>query len=416
MHEDEQDFKRRRLNNSDDTAQGTNREAVNGATTAPGVPPMETGLTPVTVAPTGAYTQREVYLQKQEEEGEMSFEYVVNDGQPNNSIWLIALKNIFSKQLPNMPKEYIARLVLDRRHRSVAIVKRGRAVVGGITYRPFHQQGFAEIAFCAVTANEQVKGFGTRLMNYTKEYAKTQDRMMYFLTYADNAAVGYFGKQGFTKQITLEKEKWFGYIKDYDGGTLMECIIYEQLPYTRLPDMISAQREALDLRIRGLSKSHIIYAGLQQFRDLPQCRLDIESIPGVKEAGWAEQAREAPAFQLLIDRQTCPPNPHNLQRFMADVLLAVKVHEDSWPFLEPVSAKEVPDYHDIIKDPMDLSLIEKRLNSKAFYLTLDIFMADMRRIFTNCRIYNAADTIYAKIATKLEAHFDHYMNSHLIYA
>ena len=30
------------------------------------------------------------------------------------------------------------------------------------------EQGFAEIAFCAVTANEQVKGFGTRLMNYTK--------------------------------------------------------------------------------------------------------------------------------------------------------------------------------------------------------------------------------------------------------
>jgi histone acetyltransferase len=81
---------------------------------------------------------------------------------------LIALKNIFSKQLPNMPREYIARLVLDRRHRSVAIIRRCKAVVGGITYRPFHQQDFGEIAFCAVTANEQVKGFGTRLMNYTK--------------------------------------------------------------------------------------------------------------------------------------------------------------------------------------------------------------------------------------------------------
>lgn len=67
-----------------------------------------------------------------------------------------------------MPREYIARLVLDRRHRSVAIVRRKRNVVGGITYRPFHQQGFGEIAFCAVTANEQVKGFGTRLMNFTK--------------------------------------------------------------------------------------------------------------------------------------------------------------------------------------------------------------------------------------------------------
>ena len=38
----------------------------------------------------------------------------------------------------------------------------------GVTYRPFHSQRFGEIAFCAVSANEQVKGFGTRLMNHTK--------------------------------------------------------------------------------------------------------------------------------------------------------------------------------------------------------------------------------------------------------
>lgn len=52
----------------------------------------------------------------------------------------MSLKNIFSKQLPNMPKEYITRLVFDRRHRSVAVVKQGGQVVGGITYRPFHAQ------------------------------------------------------------------------------------------------------------------------------------------------------------------------------------------------------------------------------------------------------------------------------------
>lgn len=44
----------------------------------------------------------------------------------------------------------------------------GAQVLGGITYRPFHAQGFGEIAFCAVTAIEQVKGFGARLMNFTK--------------------------------------------------------------------------------------------------------------------------------------------------------------------------------------------------------------------------------------------------------
>jgi hypothetical protein len=71
---------------------------------------------------------------------------------------LIGLKNIFSKQLPNMPKEYIARLVLDRRHRSVALLRRGGGeVLGGITYRAFHRQGFGEIAFCAITASEQAR-------------------------------------------------------------------------------------------------------------------------------------------------------------------------------------------------------------------------------------------------------------------
>lgn len=27
-------------------------------------------------------------------------------------------------------------------------------------------------------------------------------------------------------------------------------------------------------------------------------------------------------------------------------------HPDAWPFREPVDARDVPDYYDIIKDPM----------------------------------------------------------------
>ncbi len=38
-----------------------------------------------------------------------------------------------------MPRAYIARLLMDRSHRSVVVV-RGMHVVGGITYRPFHSQ------------------------------------------------------------------------------------------------------------------------------------------------------------------------------------------------------------------------------------------------------------------------------------
>ena len=76
----------------------------------------------------------------------------------------------------------------------------------------FYSQKFGEIAFCAITADEQVKGYGTRLMNHLKQHARDVDGLTHFLTYADNNAVGYFVKQGFTKEIYLEKEWWHGYL------------------------------------------------------------------------------------------------------------------------------------------------------------------------------------------------------------
>lgn len=38
----------------------------------------------------------------------------------------------------------------------MVLVKQER-VVGGICFRPFFAQGFAEIVFCAITSSEQVK-------------------------------------------------------------------------------------------------------------------------------------------------------------------------------------------------------------------------------------------------------------------
>ena len=180
-----------------------------------------------------------------------------------------------------MPREYIVKLVFDPTHRTIVVRRPNNAnttsnqqdskedincpnsnVVGGITYRSFSEQGrkFGEIAFCAVLAAQQVKGYGTRLMNHAKEYAKSEEGggLSHFLTYADNAAVGYFSKQGFTKEITLAKEVWQGYIKDYDGGTLMECVLRNELSYTEFPRVIRKQRDALDKVIRTLSNAHVV--------------------------------------------------------------------------------------------------------------------------------------------------------------
>ena len=132
---------------------------------------------------------RDDYAKTEESRGIIEFSVVYNDGNPDNMMSLIGLKNIFSAQLPKMPKEYIVRLVLDRNHRSMCIIKRTagghKRVIGGITFRPFASQSFAEIVFCAITSTEQVKGYGTRLMNQLKEHVKTEG-VEYFLTYADN--------------------------------------------------------------------------------------------------------------------------------------------------------------------------------------------------------------------------------------
>ena len=209
-----------------------------------------------------------------------------NDGKEKSSIALVALKNIFSRQLPKMPKEYIVRLVFDRRHISLAICRQGR-IIGGICYRPYYEQRFGEIAFCAISGTEQVKGYGTLLMNYVKCHVQ-KDKIEYFLTYADNYAIGYFQKQGFSKSVAMPKERWMGYIKDYDGGTLMECYIHPGMDYMHVPAIVAKQRAFIYDRLLSRSQSGTVYRGLELFQKGKRLHSALEA-PGVTAAGWTTQ-------------------------------------------------------------------------------------------------------------------------------
>lgn len=204
------------------------------------VPILAEPATPASSVP--VMLSRDDMAKIEEDSGLLRFEVITNDGRPDHMMQLTTLKNIFAKQLPKMPKEYIVRLVFDRNHRSMIILKNGTHVIGGICYRPFEPNHFAEIAFCAINATDQVKGYGTRLMNHLKEFVKTTG-ITHFLTYADNYAIGYFKKQGFAKVVSMPKWNWYGYIKDYDGGTLMECTIHHQIDYLRITSMVHKQRK-----------------------------------------------------------------------------------------------------------------------------------------------------------------------------
>lgn len=366
-----------------------------GTAAAPAGPPGPTPRSP-------AVNRSDITTSTEPEQNakpKLTFKVITNDGSVQNSIWLMGAKKIFSTQLPKMPREYIVRLVMDRKHVTMVLLKNSSKVIGGICYRPNFKQHFAEIAFCAVDSTEQVKGFGTRLMNRLKEHVKKFD-ITHFLTYADNFAIGYFMKQGFTKEITMPTSQWRGYIKDYDGGTLMECVISNKIDYVTIRQTVAQQRERIYEFIRKHSKASVVHPGLEKsFFESADARDDPNAVPGVASCDWwGESPRHMSARGM--QRQN-----GSLKTQLADLLQEIKVHSSAWPFMNAVDLDSCPDYLDYVKEPVDLSLISKRLEGGAHYLTKEAFEKDLRLMCQNCREYNPENSIYYDMATKLETFF-----------
>ncbi|KAH8253044.1 hypothetical protein KR032_003327 [Drosophila birchii] len=83
----------------------------------------------------------------------------------------------------------------------------------------------------------------------------------------------------------------------------------------------------------------------------------------------------------------------------------MELHEDSWPFLLPVNTKQFPTYRKIIKSPMDLSTIKKRLMDLS-YKTREDFCVDVRQIFDNCEMFNEDDSPVGKAGHGMRKFFE----------
>lgn len=108
-----------------DTASATATAASASSAAAADSSPAATKVDPALIAAAAGAADgtatRDDYAKTEEGRGIITFPVVCNDGNPDHMIALIGLKNIFSAQLPKMPKEYIVRLVLDRNHRSMCM-------------------------------------------------------------------------------------------------------------------------------------------------------------------------------------------------------------------------------------------------------------------------------------------------------
>jgi histone acetyltransferase len=392
-------------------------------------------------------------IEKDECDGTISYEFVTNDGSDASLMQLIHCKCLFGRQLPKMPKEYIVRLVFDRRHFCLVMKKKevegttppsataspsesgsslqpspspceappttGRAretIVAAVCFRPFHT--FAEIAFLAVSSKDQVRGYGTRLMNHLKEALKKRG-VTDLVTYADNAAVGYFSKQGFysppPNQASKAESKWHtciktgydSYIKDYDGANKMVCCIYKEVDYLTLSTMREEVQAALWQAFHKCRPNIKVYSGLEKMPD------KLHEIPGFEFLGPSAALTQSPNTKKEKEESSSPSPPRqrpissrlqvptSIESMVSDVLESALSHGSSWPFKQPVDVKLAPDYYEVIRHPMDIAKMKEK-NARGEYKSLKALKEDFKLMFDNCLFYNGDDSIYAQAAGVLE--------------
>jgi histone acetyltransferase len=288
-----------------------------------------------------------------------------NDGTEQSLLWLLEARNIFNTELKNMPEQYITRLVFDHFHYTVLLFKNGN-VCGAISFRPFFDRNFAEIAFCAVSSSLQISGFGSYLMSLTKMYAQTM-KIGHLLTYGDNSAIGYFKRQGFSTRIKLEREKWVHYIKDYQGATLIHCKIDPDVNYLLIDEILDQQKLFVSQLLPSVKLSTIRKFPIRRFQGM--------------------EITKKPVYEL--------------QRLLMVVLEKLRAHSSAWPFQKPVSKEEAPNYDTWVKQPMDLSTIQAHLDEHK-YTSLQQFEADVRLTVSNCMDYNPPGSTYTKTAIAFE--------------
>jgi len=176
-----------------------------------------------------------------------------------------------------------------------------------------------------------------------KEGARTG--IEYFITYADNYAIGYFKKQGFAKTVSMPKGRFQGLIKDYDGGTMMECYVHPSIDYTRIPEMLAAQRKYILSRIRLKANSTRVYdplpkgfsPNLEGVSRANEAASRALAIPGMIEAGWTM----ADLLSVTGQGKEADRAKNALKSEMIQIIRKVEEQQFAWPFRDPVDTAEV---------------------------------------------------------------------------
>ncbi|XP_074489685.1 bromodomain-containing protein 1-like isoform X1 [Sebastes fasciatus] len=128
--------------------------------------------------------------------------------------------------------------------------------------------------------------------------------------------------------------------------------------------------------------------------DLERARLLLELIRKREKLKREEMKLQQSALEVQL-------TPFNI--LLRAVLSQLQEKDQYTIFTQPVNIKEVPDYLDHIKNPMDFSTMRKRIDAHD-YRSLEDFEADFNLIIFNCMKYNAKDTFFYKAGQRMQDH------------
>lgn len=96
-----------------------------------------------------------------------------------------------------------------------------------------------------------------------------------------------------------------------------------------------------------------------------------------------------------MEMELCP-----LVSFLRRLLDLIRARDTGEIFIEPVDQTEVPDYSEVVKNPMDLSTMRTKIDTFQ-YNSLQEFESDFYLMINNCLAYNSKDTVFYRAALKM---------------
>ncbi|KAG7302944.1 hypothetical protein JYU34_012938 [Plutella xylostella] len=105
---------------------------------------------------------------------------------------------------------------------------------------------------------------------------------------------------------------------------------------------------------------------------------------------------------MKLEKQINPLLDDNDQvalSFILENLLTtkLKIMPEAWPFLKPVNKKQVKDYYSVIKRPIDMETMGKKIQAHKYHSRAE-FLRDIQLLVDNCRAYNGPTSQFTRQA------------------